>query len=425
MIKRYELSRIGIDEILSRDKAASADVEAVVAGIIADVRKNKDAALKALTAKFDGAVLSSLLVTDRERAEAAVAPGLLDVMKRAAENIRAFHERQLNRGFVMFREDGVVLGQRVTPLARVGVYVPGGTASYPSSVLMNVIPAQVAGVPEIILATPPRKDGTVDPLILAAAGIAGVTTMVKAGGAQAIAALAYGTESVPKVCKITGPGNIFVAEAKRQVFGEVDIDMMAGPSEILILADESADPVRLAADLLSQAEHDKMAAPVLVTPSADLADAVEKELARQVALLPREGICRAALADKGKIIISGDMDEAVAAANAIAPEHLTLAVKAPFDLMGRIQNAGSIFLGHDTPVAVGDYFAGPNHVLPTSGAARFASPLSVDDFVKKSQFISYTPQALAEAAEDVTAFARAEGFEAHARSVLARLPGRE
>mgnify|MGYP000983717596 CR=1 FL=1 len=425
MIKRYELSRIGIDEILSRDKAASADVEAVVAGIIADVRKNKDAALKALTAKFDGAVLSSLLVTDRERAEAAVAPGLLDVMKRAAENIRAFHERQLNRGFVMFREDGVVLGQRVTPLARVGVYVPGGTASYPSSVLMNVIPAQVAGVPEIILATPPRKDGTVDPLILAAAGIAGVTTMVKAGGAQAIAALAYGTESVPKVCKITGPGNIFVAEAKRQVFGEVDIDMMAGPSEILILADESADPVRLAADLLSQAEHDKMAAPVLVTPSADLADAVEKELARQVALLPREGICRAALADKGKIIISGDMDEAVAAANAIAPEHLTLAVKVPFDLMGRIQNAGSIFLGHDTPVAVGDYFAGPNHVLPTSGAARFASPLSVDDFVKKSQFISYTPQALEEAAEDVTAFARAEGFEAHARSVLARLPGRE
>lgn len=423
-IQRYELGEIGIEEILSRDKAASADVGAIVSGIIADVRENGDAALFAYTAKFDGAELSSLLVTEQEVDEAvrAADPALVAVMERAAEKIRAFHEKQLRQGYVTTPEDGVVLGQRYTPLARVGIYVPGGTASYPSSVLMNAVPAKVAGVKEIVMATPPRKDGKVAPLILAAARVAGVTKIIKSGGAQAVAALAFGTESVPKVCKVTGPGNVFVAEAKRQVYGTVDIDMMAGPSEILVIADSSADPARIAADLLSQAEHDKNAAAVLVTPSRALADAVEQELERQLPLLPREEICRISLEQKGKIIVARDIEETVAVSNAIAPEHLEIAVGDPFALLGRIENAGSIFLGHHTPVAVGDYFAGPNHVLPTSGAAHFASPLSVDDFVKKSQFLYYSPEALGKAADDVAAFARAEGFEAHAKSVMARFP---
>ncbi|NCB50730.1 MAG: histidinol dehydrogenase [Clostridia bacterium] len=426
IIKRFELGEIEIEEILSRDKAASADVGAVVSGIIADVRENGDAALKAYAAKFDGAELSSLIVTEQEIDEAmsTADPALVGVMERAADKIRDFHEKQLRQGYVTTPEDGVILGQRFTPLARVGIYVPGGTASYPSSVLMNAVPASVAGVKEIVMATPPRKDGKVAPLILAAARVAGVTKIIKSGGAQAVAALAFGTESVPKVCKITGPGNVFVAEAKRQVYGAVDIDMMAGPSEILVIADDSADPVRTAADLLSQAEHDKNAAAVLVTPSRALADAVEAELERQVALLPREEICRASLLSKGKIIVARDMDETVAVSNAIAPEHLELAVSDPFAILGRIENAGSIFLGHHTPVAVGDYFAGPNHVLPTSGAAHFASPLSVDDFVKKSQFLYYSPEALGKAADDVAAFARAEGFEAHARSVISRFLGK-
>lgn len=424
MITRYNLCEISIDEILNRDKAASANVGDIVAGIIADVRENGDAALKAYAAKFDGAALDSLIVTEQEidEAVAAVDPALVAVLGRAAENIRIFHEKQRRQGFMATTEDGVVMGQRVIPLERVGIYVPGGTASYPSSVLMNAVPARVAGVSEIVMATPTRKDGTVTPLILAAARAAGVTTIVKSGGAQAVAALAYGTESVPKVCKITGPGNVFVAEAKRQVYGAVDIDMMAGPSEILIIADDSADPVRVAADLLSQAEHDKMAASVLVTDSAALADAVEAELGRQLPLLPRAEICGVSLETKGKIILARDIKEAAAVSNAIAPEHLELAVREPFALMGMIRNAGSVFLGQYTPVAAGDYFAGPNHVLPTGGAAHFASPLSVDDFVKKSQFLCYTRDALGKAADDIAAFARAEGFEAHARSVLARFP---
>lgn len=422
MIKRYDLSEISIEEILERDRAASADVGGIVAGIIAEVRKNGDAALKAFSAKFDGAELTSLNVSEGEidAAVASVDPALMDVLRRSAENIRAFHQKQLRQGFVTTGEDGVLMGQRFTPLARVGIYVPGGTASYPSSVLMNAVPASVAGVPEIVMATPPRRDGTVAPLILAAARVAGITKIVKSGGAQAVAALGYGTESVPKVWKITGPGNAFVAEAKRQVYGVVDIDMMAGPSEILVIADDTADPACIAADLLSQAEHDKMAAPVLVTPSRPLADAVEKALERQTVLLPREEICRAALSGKGKIIVAADMEAAAAVSDAIAPEHLELAVADPFALLARIRNAGSVFLGHHTPVAVGDYFAGPNHVLPTSGAAHFASPLSVDDFVKKSQFLYCSRDALEKAADDVAAFARAEGFEAHARSVLAR-----
>lgn len=422
MIRRYELQSIGIDAILSREAAALTGAEEVVAAIMEAVRTGGDRALLDYTERFDGVRPDPLLVTQAELDAAldAVEPALLDVLRRAAKNIEAFHSRQVRQDSVLLERDGVVLGQRFTPIERVGLYVPGGTASYPSSVLMNAIPARLAGVSEIVIATPPGRDGTVPPLILAAARLAGVTRIVKAGGAQAIAALAFGTEQVPRVDKITGPGNLYVATAKKLAFGQVSIDMIAGPSEILVLADESADPVCAAADLLSQAEHDRLASAVLATDSARLADAVAAEIERQLPLLPRRDICRASIDNRGKIIVARDLEEALDAANRIAPEHLELMVRDPFALLPRVKNAGSVFLGHHTPEALGDYFAGPNHVLPTGGSARFSSPLSVDDFVKKTQFVYYTAEALRRARDDVAAFAEAEGLRAHARSVTIR-----
>lgn len=422
ILSRYELRAVGVEEILRREAAVQTGVEAAVQQIMEDVRARGDEALLAYTERFDGVRPDPLAVTEEEfaAAEAAVAPELRAVLGRAAANIEAFHRRQVRQDLVTFGEDGVVLGQRFTPIARAGLYVPGGTASYPSSVLMNAIPARLAGVGEIVMTTPPQRDGTVAPLILVASRLAGVTRVIRAGGAQAVAALAFGTEQVPRVDKITGPGNIYVATAKRLVFGQVSIDMVAGPSEILVLADASADPVAAAADLLSQAEHDRLSSAVLVTDSPDLADAVEAELARQLPLLPRQDICRASLRARGKILVSRDMDEALDAANRIAPEHLELMVRDPFALLPRVQNAGSVFLGHHTPEALGDYLAGPNHVLPTGGTARFSSPLSVDDFVKKTQFLYYTADALRRVKDDVAALAEAEGLRAHARSVGVR-----
>lgn len=422
MIRRYDLQSIGLDEILSREAAMLTGAEAAVAEILEAVRTGGDRALLDYTERFDGVRPDPLLVTERELDAAmdAVGPALLGTMERAAARIEAFHRRQVRQDAVLLEEDGVVLGQRFTPIARAGLYVPGGTASYPSSVLMNAIPARLAGVGEIVMTTPPQRDGTVAPLILVASRLAGVTRVIRAGGAQAVAALAFGTEQVPRVDKITGPGNIYVATAKRLVFGQVSIDMVAGPSEILVLADASADPVAAAADLLSQAEHDRLSSAVLVTDSPDLADAVEAELARQLPLLPRQDICRASLRARGKILVSRDMDEALDAANRIAPEHLELMVRDPFALLPRVQNAGSVFLGHHTPEALGDYLAGPNHVLPTGGTARFSSPLSVDDFVKKTQFLYYTADALRRVKDDVAALAEAEGLRAHARSVGVR-----
>lgn len=422
ILSRYELRAVGVEEILRREAAVQTGVEAAVQQIMEDVRARGDEALLAYTERFDGVRPDPLAVTEEEfaAAEAAVAPELRVALGRAAANIEAFHRRQVRQDLVTFGEDGVVLGQRFTPIARAGLYVPGGTASYPSSVLMNAIPARLAGVGEIVMTTPPQRDGTVAPLILVASRLAGVTRVIRAGGAQAVAALAFGTEQVPRVDKITGPGNIYVATAKRLVFGQVSIDMVAGPSEILVLADASADPVAAAADLLSQAEHDRLSSAVLVTDSPDLADAVEAELARQLPLLPRQDICRASLLARGKILVSRDMDEALDAANRIAPEHLELMVRDPFALLPRVQNAGSVFLGHHTPEALGDYLAGPNHVLPTGGTARFSSPLSVDDFVKKTQFLYYTADALRRVKDDVAALAEAEGLRAHARSVGVR-----
>jgi histidinol dehydrogenase len=422
ILSRYELRAVGVEEILRREAAVQTGVEAAVQQIMEDVRARGDEALLAYTERFDGVRPDPLAVTEEEfaAAEAAVAPELRAALGRAAANIEAFHRRQVRQDLVTFGEDGVVLGQRFTPIARAGLYVPGGTASYPSSVLMNAIPARLAGVGEIVMTTPPQRDGTVAPLILVASRLAGVTRVIRAGGAQAVAALAFGTEQVPRVDKITGPGNIYVATAKRLVFGQVSIDMVAGPSEILVLADASADPVAAAADLLSQAEHDRLSSAVLVTDSPDLADAVEAELARQLPLLPRQDICRASLRARGKILVSRDMDEALDAANRIAPEHLELMVRDPFALLPRVQNAGSVFLGHHTPEALGDYLAGPNHVLPTGGTARFSSPLSVDDFVKKTQFLYYTADALRRVKDDVAALAEAEGLRAHARSVGVR-----
>lgn len=422
ILSRYELRAVGVEEILRREAAVQTGAEAAVQQIMEDVRARGDEALLAYTERFDGVRPDPLAVTEEEfaAAEAAVAPELRAALGRAAANIEAFHQRQVRQDLVTFGEDGVVLGQRFTPIARAGLYVPGGTASYPSSVLMNAIPARLAGVGEIVMTTPPQRDGTVAPLILVASRLAGVTRVIRAGGAQAVAALAFGTEQVPRVDKITGPGNIYVATAKRLVFGQVSIDMVAGPSEILVLADASADPVAAAADLLSQAEHDRLSSAVLVTDSPDLADAVEAELARQLPLLPRQDICRASLRARGKILVSRDMDEALDAANRIAPEHLELMVRDPFALLPRVQNAGSVFLGHHTPEALGDYLAGPNHVLPTGGTARFSSPLSVDDFVKKTQFLYYTADALRRVKDDVAALAEAEGLRAHARSVGVR-----
>ncbi|NLM84476.1 MAG: histidinol dehydrogenase [Clostridiales bacterium] len=399
-----------------------ADVSAAVAAIIADVRREGDAAVLRYSEKFDGARLDSLELTDEEASAALkqVDGAFVEILLRAARNIEAFHRRQLREGFELTGDNGEILGQKVLPLARVGVYVPGGTAAYPSTVLMNCIPARIAGVKEIILVTPPRPDGTVRPEIVAAARIAGATRIFKCGGAQAIAALAYGTESIPAVDKIVGPGNAYVAEAKRQVFGRVGIDMIAGPSEILVIADETAPARHVAADLLSQAEHDARARAVLVTTSEALALKVAEEIESQLAELPRESIARASIESGGKIILAGSLDEAVELANALAPEHLELIVEDPFPLLEKVRNAGSVFLGKYCPEALGDYFAGPNHTLPTLGTARFSSPLSVDDFIKKFSYTYYTKEALARVRDDIAAFAEREGLTAHARSVTIR-----
>ena len=421
MIRIYKYGEIGNDEIFMR-ATASADVSGVVAGVIADVRANGDKALFAYSEKFDKVKLTSLEVSKEELAATVekVDPEFRAVLERAAANIRAFHEKQVRTGFVINEKDGVVLGQKIVPLETVGLYVPGGTASYPSSVLMNVIPAKIAGVKNILMVTPPAKDGGVRPEIVAAAAVAGVDRIFKVGGAQAIAALAYGTETIPRADKIMGPGNAYVAEAKKQVFGVCGIDMIAGPSEILIVADGKSDPRLVAADMLSQAEHDKMASAVLVTDSAALAEKTAAELERQIPLLPREEIARASIDNNGKIIVADSLDRAIDIANEIAPEHLEICTDAPFDVLNKIRNAGSVFLGRSCPEALGDYFAGPNHTLPTGGTARFSSPLSVDDYVKKYSFTYYTADALAAVTDDVAAFADREGLHAHARSVTER-----
>ena len=421
MIKIYNYGEVSSDEIFARENIA-ASVEDAVTAIIADVRQNGDAALYAYAAKFDKAQLSSLEVTAQEidEAFAAVEPEFLDILKEAAANIRFFHEKQVRSSFVL-NKDGVVMGQKVSPIEKVGLYVPGGTAAYPSTVLMDSIPAKIAGCGQIVITTPPGRDGKVNPAILAAAKIAGVDRIFKMGGAQAIAALAYGTESVPKVDKIVGPGNAYVAEAKKQVFGRVAIDMIAGPSEILVVADSTANPKFVAADLLSQAEHDRMASAVLVTDSPQFAAEVSKELEIQIPQLPRAEIARASIDHNGKIIVAeNNLSLAIDIANEIAPEHLELCVDNPFDYLDKVKHAGSIFMGKNCPEALGDYFAGPNHTLPTSGTARFSSPLSVDDFVKKSQFTYFTADALEKVADKVAYFANKEGLQAHAKSATIR-----
>lgn len=424
MIPILKVGQVPNSEIFAR-VTPETDVAAIVADIIADVKENGDTAVKAYCAKFDKAELTSLEVTPEEIQEAIsqVEPEFLDILREAAENIRSFHSRQVRNSFVIADKPGIVLGQKITPIEKVGVYVPGGTAAYPSTVLMDTIPAKIAGCPQLVMVTPPGRDGKVNPAILAAASIAGVNRIFKVGGAQAIAALAYGTESIPRVDKIVGPGNAFVAEAKKQVFGRVSIDMIAGPSEILVIADGKSNPVHVAADLLSQAEHDKLASAVLVTDSEKLAQAVQAELERQLPLLPRQEIARASIENNGKIIVAETLMAGIEIANEIAPEHLELQVDDPFSYLDAIQNAGSIFLGRSCPEALGDYFAGPNHTLPTSGTARFSNPLSVDDFVKKSQFSYYTPEALAKAADKIAAFAEKEGLRAHGRSVTIRKEG--
>ena len=424
MIKIMNYGQVPNSEIFARVTPA-VDVGAIVADILSDVRKNGDRAVLAYCAKFDKAELDTLEVSKQEIAEAidAVEPDFLEILKEAAENIRAFHSRQVRSSFLLTDKPGVVLGQKVTPIEKVGVYVPGGTAAYPSTVLMDTIPAKIAGCPQIVMVTPPGRDGKVNPAILAAASIAGVDRIFKVGGAQAIAALAYGTESVPRVDKIVGPGNAFVAEAKKQVFGMVSIDMIAGPSEILVIADGNSNPAHVAADLLSQAEHDKLASAVLVTDSRELAFAVRDELERQLPRLPREEIARASIESNGKIIVAENLMQGIEIANEIAPEHLELMVDDPFAYLDAVRNAGSIFMGRSCPEALGDYFAGPNHTLPTSGTARFSSPLSVDDFVKKSQFSYYTSEALAAVADKIAAFAEKEGLQAHGRSVTIRKEG--
>ncbi|MEA4869554.1 MAG: histidinol dehydrogenase [Christensenella sp.] len=393
-----------------------------VATIIRSVAQDGDCAMLDYARKFDRAELAALEVTQEEMsaALAAMPEDLLDAMKTAAENIRAFHSMQLREGFRLERERGVYLGQKITPIERVGLYIPGGTASYPSTVFMNAIPAKLAGCGLIVMVSPPNADGRIAAPILAAAKLAGVDRVFKAGGAQAVAALAYGTETIPKVDKIVGPGNAYVAEAKRQVFGKVAIDMIAGPSEILVVADDTANPTFIAADLLSQAEHDALSSAVLITSSRALAESVSGEIERQLKTLPRERIARASIAANGKIIVTDDLLSAIGLANDLAPEHLELCVREPEHYFSYVKNAGSVFLGSYCPEALGDYLAGPNHTLPTSGTARFSSPLSVDDFVKKTQYTYFSPEALAEVEAKIAVFARAEGLEAHARAALIR-----
>ena len=421
MIKILKYGEVKNEDIFARSMPKM-NVEGIVTEIIDNVKKNKDKALFEYCKKFDKANLSSLVVSEEEINEAvsSVEPEFLEILQAAANNIKKFHEKQKRNSFIINDEKGVIIGQKIIPVDRAGLYVPGGTAAYPSTVLMDSIPAKLAGVREVVIVTPPNSEGKINPVILAAASVAGVDRIFKVGGAQAIAALAYGTETIPKVDKIVGPGNAFVAEAKKQVFGKVSIDMIAGPSEILIVADSKTDPAYAAADLLSQAEHDKLASAVLVTDSEDLAAAVSAELERQIPLLERAEIARASIDDNGKIIVADTLERAIEIANEIAPEHLELCVDEPFDYLDSIRHAGSIFMGRNCPEALGDYFAGPNHTLPTSGTAKFSSPLSVDDFVKKTQYTYYTKEALSKVAADVAYFANKEGLTAHAKSAVIR-----
>ncbi len=421
MMRIYRKDELGQETVLSREQEKT-HVEQAVTEILDRVRAEGDRAVLDYTERFDGVRPEPLEVSAAEKEEALslVEPEFLDILREAAANIRHFHSQQKRSGFILNDRPGIVMGQKVTPLERAGIYVPGGTAAYPSTVLMDTIPAKIAGVGEIVMVTPPGKNGKIAPVILAAAGIAGADRIFKCGGAQAVGALAYGTESIPRVDKIVGPGNAFVAEAKRQVFGQVAIDMIAGPSEILIVADGKTNPRWAAADLLSQAEHDKMASAVLITDSPELAEAVQQEVERQLAVLPREAIARVSVDSRGKIILTESIEEAIALSNSLAPEHLELCLDNPFDVLDQVKHAGSVFLGRSCPEALGDYFAGPNHTLPTGGTARFSSPLSVDDFVKKTQYSYFTPQALARDADKIACFAEREGLSGHARSVLSR-----
>ena len=422
MIKILKFNEVKPKQVFARAEN-SVNVESIVSEIIANVKRNGDKALFEYCEKFDSAKLDNLQVTQEEinEAVAAVNPRFLEILRSAATNIRKFHQQQVRRSFIINDEHGIVMGQKIIPIDRAGLYVPGGTAAYPSTVLMDSIPAKIAGCKEVVMVTPPSADGKINPVILAAASIAGIDKIYKLGGAQAIAALAYGTESVPKVDKIVGPGNAFVAEAKKQVFGAVSIDMIAGPSEILIVADGATNPRHAAADLLSQAEHDKLASAVMVTDSMELAQAVQAEIEQQIPALLRADIARASIDNNGKIIVVDTLSKAIDIANEIAPEHLELLVDNPFDYLDSIRHAGSVFMGRNCPEALGDYLAGPNHTLPTSGTAKFSSPLSVDDFIKKTQYTYYTADALANVAEDVAFFAKQEGLTAHARSAVIRM----
>ena len=416
-----------VEEIFKRNESLSDKFDETVKQIIEDVKERKDKALLDFAVKFDKVRLDSLEVSEKEieEAESKIDPLVKEAINEAASNIAEFHKRQLDDGFMMEKEDGIVLGQKVVPLEKVGIYVPGGTACYPSTVLMNAIPAKIAGVKNIIMTTPPKQDGTILPEVLYAAKVAGVNKIFKTGGAGAIAALAYGTESIPSVDKITGPGNIYVATAKKFVFGKVAIDMIAGPSEILIVADKGADAAVVAADMLSQAEHDRLASAVLITDDKKLATAVSEEIEKQLCVLSRKDIARCAIDDMSKIIVTDDLSKGIDIANEIAPEHLELMVEQPFELLPYVKNAGSIFLGYNTPEPIGDYFAGPNHTLPTSGTAKFSSPLSALDFVKRSSYIYYTKEALKKAKDKVMAFAKSEGLTAHANSIGVRFKDNE
>lgn len=421
MIKILNYGQAENEKIFARVEP-KVDVTKIVAEIIGNVRKNGDKALIEYAKKFDSCEIDNLIVSKEEidNAVKEVEPEFIRILKIAEKNIRAFHEKQIRQGFTLKGENGIVIGQKITPVDRAGLYVPGGTASYPSTVLMDSIPALVAGVKEVIMVTPPNKEGKISPVILAAASIAGITKIYKVGGAQAIAALAYGTESIPKVDKIVGPGNAFVAEAKRQVYGQVSIDMIAGPSEIMVVADANNNAKHIASDLLSQAEHDKLASAVLITDSEQFATEVSIEIERQIPLLERAEIARKSIDENGKIIVVKNLDVAIELANEIAPEHLELCVDNPFDYLDKVKHAGSVFMGKFCPEALGDYLAGTNHTLPTSGTAKFSSPLSVDDFIKKTQFTYYTETALKKVCRDVEYFAKKEGLTAHAKSAVVR-----
>lgn len=424
-IKLTEETKKGLMEnLLKRSPDHYGKYEGIVNEIISKVREKGDEALFSYTKELDHAELTrqTICVTQEEiqEAYASLEPEFIEVMKKSAENIRTYHEKQVRNSWFDVKEDGSILGQKITPIARAGVYVPGGKAAYPSSVLMNVIPAKTAGVSEIIMTTPPSADGKINPATLAAADIAGVDKIYKAGGAQAIAAMAFGTQSIPKVDKITGPGNIFVALAKKAVYGHVSIDSVAGPSEILVLADETANPRYVAADLLSQAEHDELASAILITTSRELAESVEKEITQFLSQLSRTEIIQKSLENYGYILIADSVEDAAATANEIASEHLEILMQNPFEVMTKIKNAGAIFLGEYSSEPLGDYFAGPNHILPTNGTARFFSPLGVDDFIKKSSIISYSREALSAVHKDIELFARKEGLTAHENSIKVR-----